>query len=572
MTVQYAEPVTTVKDINTKKILDILPPIQESPPARKPLDAIMTPAPIARPIDNHATPHVLPKVQQQIQETAQPYNPKPWYDGKPSGGTMGGVNTLSRRQLTAGQQNARDEAAAGIAYLLGYGLVGVYDGLTGQASDNTNLLFPRDGMEDAAYELGRNGGDLLRDSTIQTGRELRELRDNPPHFEIPQIKRPKLPQLPDFKVKIPEFKFPELKDKDKPIIEPKINKPKPVPKDLTRQLRELELSPCGGISFGILRAVKWLSPTNYIYMSLSELEAATKLYDADEYYLHYSDIKNLIEGAGSTGSRATKVLNQFTSYELPQLLGSGFIYDYEPYPHYRFLGRPVIVHGVNNKLAINAILDAEMMNGESIYYISVSNSAAKDCPIGKPSSPEPEPPSPPKKKMCCPEIDYRKIQAMINDAVDKLDLVAAIPMSWQIRNEGNRPQLVIQCAEENGVDKEGNKKYKSAMYPISVPHWDGTPSDKISLPSYIKGNYEGIYTLNDNSKVTINALNEIECKKILNAIKPRIPKQYTTDAYFKGGMIVRDKPIKESRVKARYGRYFKDGQKNNKPDWRVDFT
>lgn len=109
------------------------------------------------------------------------------------------------------------------------------------------------------------------------------------------------------------------------------------------------------------------------------------------------------------------------------------------------------------------------------------------------------------------------------------------------------------------------------MYPISVPHWNGTASDSISLPSYIKGNYEGIYTLSDNSKVTINAKNEIECKRILNAIKPHISKKYLKDAYFKGGVIVRDKPIKESRVKPRYGRYFQEGQKNNKPDWRVDF-
>lgn len=172
---------------------------------------------------------------------------------------------------------------------------------------------------------------------------------------------------------------------------------------------------------------------------------------------------------------------------------------------------------------------------------------------------------------CCPDIDYRKIKAFIDEAISKLDLVSAIPLSWQIRNEGDRPQLVIQCAEEDGFDKDKNKKYKSAKYPITVPHWNGSASDQISLPSYIKGNYEVIYVLKDNSKVTINAKDEIECKRILNAIKPHISKEYLKNAYFKGGLIVRDEPIKESRVKPRYGRYFKNGQKNNKPDWRIDF-
>lgn len=148
------------------------------------------------------------------------------------------------------------------------------------------------------------------------------------------------------------------------------------------------------------------------------------------------------------------------------------------------------------------------------------------------------------------------------------EAIASLPLSWQIRNEGKRPQLVIQCAERY-KDENGKIGYRSAMYPITVPHWKGTPNDKPSLPTYKKGNWEGIYTLKDNSKVTINAANEAECTKILNAIKPWIPKELQEGAILKGGKI--NVEIKNTIVKPMYGRYFSQGQKKSKPDWRIDF-
>lgn len=173
---------------------------------------------------------------------------------------------------------------------------------------------------------------------------------------------------------------------------------------------------------------------------------------------------------------------------------------------------------------------------------------------------------------CCPEIDYRKIQAIIAEEVKKLDVTAAIPLSFQIRHEGDTPQMVIQCAQRKSA-ANGNTpaRYDSAKYPITVPHWKGGQNDKPSLPPYKKGNWEGILVIADNSKVTINAQNESECIKILNAIKPWIDSKMLKGSYFKGGKIVTEEPIKQELVYPKYGRYFANGQKNNKPDWRVDF-
>lgn len=131
--------------------------------------------------------------------------------------------------------------------------------------------------------------------------------------------------------------------------------------------------------------------------------------------------------------------------------------------------------------------------------------------------------------------------------------------------------MVIQCAEKSAFTETGSAKYDSAKYPITVPHWKGGQNDKPRLPSYKKGNWEGILVLADNSKVTINAQNEAECIKILNAIKPWIDSKMLENSYFKGGKIKTKEPIKETQVYPKYGRYFGKGQKNGKPDWRVDF-
>jgi len=598
---QFAEPTTTM-DANTQKVLSILPPMQDAPIA----PPAPTPAPISRPSDNHAKPHSLPPVQQQIRETGQPYTP-PQPGARPTSSTIGGVNNLrtSDQQKNFTLDPLREQANPVATDATGKFALGLYDQLSGanrlQENNNPNRDAITSGVTGGenliAYEVGRRVGDELQN----LGKDINKVRENlwkdRPKFELPEIKIPEferpeipkiqLPELPEFK--IPEFKMPEPRDKDKPVPNPI---PRPIITDKERILRELDISPCGGISFGITYVSKILGVREVLDGNGgSYTERISVPSTLDEIYGmwvgwwisqrnqdYYTNAIEWLESGGGTGSNQLVDLGNGVGYRHYQGIGNGVYSGGNPYgngyPRWFATQSVIEVQGLRTKTAINAILDSFSANGRApeIYKLSVSQPNNKDCPIGKPTPDNPPPPLPPKKKMCCPEIDYRRIKAMIDDAISKLDLVAAIPMSWQIRNEGNKPQLVIQCAEENGVDKDGNKKYKSAMYPISVPHWDGSAGDRISLPSYIKGNYEGIYTLNDNSKVTINAQNEVECKRILNAIKPRIPKQYTTDAYFKGGMIVRDKPIKESRVKPRYGRYFKDGQKNNKPDWRVDFS
>lgn len=148
----------------------------------------------------------------------------------------------------------------------------------------------------------------------------------------------------------------------------------------------------------------------------------------------------------------------------------------------------------------------------------------------------------------------------------KKDCVAAIPLSWQIRPEGNRPQLIIQFGEELE-----NNKIGAPHYPITIPHYKGTKLEagKSPIPSYIKGDWEQILVLSDNSKVTINAKDKEEADKVINSILPLIKPEFVVGNYQKGGFIRSGEPLKQVKVIAKLGKYFPQGQKNALPDWIV---
>lgn len=143
---------------------------------------------------------------------------------------------------------------------------------------------------------------------------------------------------------------------------------------------------------------------------------------------------------------------------------------------------------------------------------------------------------------------------------------AAVPDSWQIRPEGARPQLIIQFGEDLGNGKIGPPKY-----PLTIPH---TFTQKLSvcpIPRYKKGSWEVILVLSDNSKVTVNAFDELEANKVLVAAQKLILPKYLLNSYSKGGKIRKGEKLAEIVVVPKMAKYFSTGQKNLKPDWIVRF-
>ncbi|MEH2312349.1 MAG: hypothetical protein V7K35_13340 [Nostoc sp.] len=508
-------------------------------------------------------------------------------------------SVLAGTNVVSGNNFAQEQAFEQAAYQGGWALSGFWDGaIEGKNYPNESLRLKRDALEDLSYTVGQKAGNQVRELSKDAKKNIEDLWHHRPTFEIPKIQIPKfdIPQMPKFDIPtIPEF-HPQLELKEKDIPRLKEPAPKPIPKSLLEQLQQLDLSPCGSISFGVVYATKatgeYFVPNaentgGYFEVirvpsSLDEIYGLYSNWESTQNTKYYSNAIEYLESGGGTGAANQINVGNGAKYVYHSLIGNGVYGNGSPYgsgyPFYYVGGGIVEISGDSTKAGISRVLGDLAKSGYTpeIYKLNVSNPSAKDCPIGKPPPPPDPPPDPPKDcdcmAQCCPDIDYRKIQAMIEEAVKKLDVTAAVPLFWQIRHEGDKPQMVIQCAERKSAPtaKEA-AKYDSAKYPITVPHWRGGQNDKPPLPAYKKGNWEGILVLADNSKVTINAQNESECIKILNAIKPWIDSKMLENSYFKGGKIKTKEPIKETQVYPQYGRYFKNGQKNNKPDWRVDF-
>lgn len=159
-------------------------------------------------------------------------------------------------------------------------------------------------------------------------------------------------------------------------------------------------------------------------------------------------------------------------------------------------------------------------------------------------------------------IKFQELAKIQGAAVCQLDF-AVIPDGWLIRPEYHRSQVIYQFAEINDSGNIiGAPKYK-----ITVPHHISTqPTDP--LPNYQRGNWETIYVLNDNSKITIHSLDADNGNLMLNAIKLRIDPDYMTNAYLsKSSLVDTANQIAQITVKNRLAKYYSTGAKNELPDW-----
>ncbi len=138
-----------------------------------------------------------------------------------------------------------------------------------------------------------------------------------------------------------------------------------------------------------------------------------------------------------------------------------------------------------------------------------------------------------------------------------------VPDGWLIRPEYHRPQVIYQFAE---VDDSGNIT-GAPKYNITVPHHVADAPDT-ALPNYQRGNWEIIYVLDDNSKITIHSYDEDNGMTMLNAIKLRLDSNFTSNAYLsKSSLVVTTNEIAQINVKNRMAKYYSTGAKNELPDW-----
>jgi len=161
-------------------------------------------------------------------------------------------------------------------------------------------------------------------------------------------------------------------------------------------------------------------------------------------------------------------------------------------------------------------------------------------------------------------LKYEQLSKIQGYQICNID-VAACPDGWQIRPEYHRPQVIYQFAEINASGViTGAPKYK-----ITVPHHVSTQPDE-ALPNYQRGNWEIIYVLSDNSKITIHSVDEPNGLTMLDAIKLRINPTYLNNAYLsKSSLVVTDTQIAQITVKNRMAKYYSTGTKSDLPDWII---
>ncbi|NEO34304.1 MAG: hypothetical protein F6K36_28655 [Symploca sp. SIO3C6] len=155
-------------------------------------------------------------------------------------------------------------------------------------------------------------------------------------------------------------------------------------------------------------------------------------------------------------------------------------------------------------------------------------------------------------------LEVMNKQACFRNLLDDEPPVATMPEHWERRVGSDRPQLVVVYRPK--LRRPGY----TGNYQLSIPHYIG--GRKPNIPSYKKGNWHGILTLTDNSKLTVNGVTMRECERVIKIFKRYINPKYLP-GNFKIGEV-KGKPYHEFEIKPIRADFYSHGRKNLEPDWR----
>lgn len=139
---------------------------------------------------------------------------------------------------------------------------------------------------------------------------------------------------------------------------------------------------------------------------------------------------------------------------------------------------------------------------------------------------------------------------------DRIQAVASVPDSWQLKKFSHTPQLVIIYRK--------TKKSRSGNYELTIPHYDGTI--KPTAPTYKKGNRSGILILKDNSKLVVNAHTDAEAERVVRHFRKYINPRYLTEDFRITAR--RGKPVEPDEYKPIRADYYPQGDEDTHPKWR----
>jgi TolA-binding protein len=144
--------------------------------------------------------------------------------------------------------------------------------------------------------------------------------------------------------------------------------------------------------------------------------------------------------------------------------------------------------------------------------------------------------------------------------------IATVPEWWQVRPEAGRKQAVLVFKELKDDGTIGNDPYA-----ITIPHCTLTMAPNASpLPTYKKGDYQGVLFLKDNSKLIVNCFDADEVQRVITALSTVIDSAYLQGATQTIGRH-KNKPFKKIKVKAQELHFYPTGAKSMKPAYIKSF-
>ena len=142
--------------------------------------------------------------------------------------------------------------------------------------------------------------------------------------------------------------------------------------------------------------------------------------------------------------------------------------------------------------------------------------------------------------------------------------VAPIPDSWPVRKFGSPGQLAIVFVQ--APDQVIGPK--PSYYQLNLPHYSGGKVNVSPIGPYQKGQYYGILTLKDNSKVFVNCISEAECLRVLAqaaaAIDPAMLTGLAPKTGQRGGELLQTYTVYPHKLA-----WFPNGQNDTRPEWEV---
>jgi|GEM_PF-3407267 len=145
---------------------------------------------------------------------------------------------------------------------------------------------------------------------------------------------------------------------------------------------------------------------------------------------------------------------------------------------------------------------------------------------------------------------------------------ALVPDAWQVRVEGNRPQLVFSFYS---LDSNGNVLTLTDNE-LTIAHPIPQKPTVSSIPVHTKGDYISYNVYSDNSKLIINCATADQAQQVRDACIQLIQPSYAS-TIIQSPIKPRQTTNNITQVTVRPARaaYFSQGQKNTKPDWVVQF-